>query len=387
MLFPDGQHIGHSLPTAKVLAVSRFSTFAASLNAATLDEFNRILTVDWQQKLSTLFEILGIDPDNFHSLLGQLDLSLEEMIIYPQNDSRIAKLLDDPTFSSAVFANLVEKKAIIKTYLEQQGYAPEKKIGVVDIGWRGSIQDNLARIVPECESVGYYLGLYASDDRQLPNTTKHAFGPDRRYEKYPESFETYEPLELLCNSSNGSVVGYQDKNGAIFPLRRTNDEENAVFDNFTVQFQNGVVHAARLQRSLLASHAVMSQEMRDMGLSIWEKIISRPIEQLIKAYHATPQHDVFGTGNYIERGQAPSITHILTAVINNRRRHEVIQYIRRTQWTEALHGLNIGRFHKFILIGIFFLAHQYKRRIILRKKISKPNPIRPNRNRRPKRIL
>nr|VFK11754.1 MAG: Haloacid dehalogenase-like hydrolase [Candidatus Kentron sp. LPFa] len=371
VLFPDGKYVGHDLPPRIVLAVSRYATLAASLNAVTLDEFNRIFTIGWQQRFSTLFEILGIDPCDFQPLLRRLNLSLEEIILYPQNDPRIAELLDDPAFSSAVSANLAKKKVLIRRYLEQQGYVPGKKVGVVDIGWRGSIQDNLARIAPECKTVGYYIGLWSYIvDHQLPNTIKHAFGLDRRYEQYPKSFEAYQPLELLCNSPNGSVVGYRNKDGMVFPLREINEEENAIFNDFILQFQNGVVYATKLQGPLLMSHAVMSQEMRDMGLSIWEKIVSRPIEQLVKAYCATPEHDVFGYGDYFKRGQAPSITHILAAIVSNRRRHEVIQYIRRTQWTEALHGLSIGRFHKFILVCIFFLAHQYRRRIILRKKAA-----------------
>ena len=368
VIFPDGVYNGHKLPPYSVLAVSRQATFSPSLKEVSLAEFNRIWALNWQQNLSTLFKILGVDPEDFEPLLADLSLSLEEMIVRPQDDQRIASLLDDPKFSSAVLTKRDEKQQLLKAYLQQEGILGKKKIGCVDIGWRGSIQDNLAHLIPECETVGYYLALRRFINVQPLNAVKRAFGPDQREGTYADFFETFEPLELLCNSPYGSVIDYRKENGHIAPVRETNSVENALIERFTQYFQDGVTHAAQCQRPLLISHAVMSSEMRDMALNIWKGISSNPVDQLVEAYYAAPQHDVFGYGDFFERDRVPSLTHIAMALLSKSKRHEVIQFIRRTQWRSALSGLKTGWFHKFILWILFSLAHQYKRWFILRRK-------------------
>lgn len=367
-LFPDRRLAGLPLPPAAVLPASRHATFAASLDAISVAELSRIWRLNWHQKLSTLFGILGLDPGSFASRLARLGLSPDEMIIRPQDDPRIAALLRDTSFIEAATASVMARKATLTAYLHQQGIRSGDKIGLVDIGWRGSIQDNIAYLIPECKTVGYYLALRAFINSQPSNVVKHAFGPDERTEDVASFFESFEPLELLCNSPLGSVSGYREtEDGIIVPIREVNDTENIPINRFTRHFQDGVNFAAKTYRPLLMDHSVTSGEMRAMALHVWQRLASRPPEELLKAYYAAPQHDAFGFGGFFDRGQPPSLATLLRAPFHRTSRHTTIQYIRRTQWVPAISELNIGPFHRLTLTSMFWLAHRYKRLVVLRR--------------------
>lgn len=255
---------------------------------------------------------------------------------------------------------------MLHAYLCQQGFCRDTKVGLIDIGWRGTIQDNLARICPNVEVVGYYLALRSFLNEQPANVQKFAFGPDERVENAASFFETFEPLELLTASKNGSVSTYRAQPSGIKPVRETNDEENAVFEQFTRHFQDGVVRGAEVFAPLLEQHAVMAEELRELALGIWGKLAACPPTQLLKAYYAAPQHDVFDFGGFVGRDLAPTIGKLLKALFIPEQKSEVIQYVRRTQWSPAIDGLPVSKTNKLALKTVFWLAHRYKRHLMKR---------------------
>lgn len=49
---------------------------------------------------------------------------------------------------------------MLRQYLKQKGFFDAASVAIVDVGWKGSIQDNIARCVGgEVEIRGYYCGL------------------------------------------------------------------------------------------------------------------------------------------------------------------------------------------------------------------------------------
>ena len=53
-----------------------------------------------------------------------------------------------------------KKNELLRQYLKQKGFFDVASVAIVDVGWRGSIQDNIARCVGgEVEIRGYYCGL------------------------------------------------------------------------------------------------------------------------------------------------------------------------------------------------------------------------------------
>ncbi|MGC4411002.1 MULTISPECIES: HAD family hydrolase [Rhizobium] len=360
-LFADNKHAGCRLPPSSILAVSRQATFAASLGEVDIGELQRVWSLNTQQKVSTLFSILDIEPTMFVPLLERLRLRLNELVVNPQEDDRILALFKNEEFLAKARSKASSKREELTAYLYQCGVRAGQKLGFVDIGWRGTIQDNIARVLPGNDTVGYYLALRRFLNEQPRNVRKLAFGPDERYTTDMQFFETFEPLELICNSANGSVSGYQKQDNHVIPVREVNDRENMVIESFTRHFQDGVIAAASVQRPLIASHSVCSAELLKPALRVWRELASRPPSQLLKAYYDAPQHDLFGFGGFFDRGKAPSLGMLFSALFLPGQRQLVIQYVRRTQWSAALDGLKISMVNRWVLVAVFWLAHQYKR--------------------------
>ena len=366
-LFPRQIHAGMALPEQEPLGVSRIATFLPSLKTVSIEELDRIWRLNRQQKISTLLKILDFDPKEAMPFITRHGLSIDTVLYDVKTDPRMRALLSDTAFNAAVMEKADKQRYLLEDYLAQKG-AVGHRIGVVDIGWRGTIQDNLALVRPDIHWIGYYIALRKFLNPQPDNTQKRAYVLDeqRDIEKY--LFESFEPLELLCNCATGSVISYErDLEGVVTPLEDVAREEADMVDAYVRHFQDGVVFSATHWAEFLSSHAVSSQEMRDLALKVWQRICTMPPSQLIEAYYASPQHDLFGFGGFFDRGAVPSLGTIMRGIIDKRKRQEVIYYIRRTQWTHALKGLPIGPIHRAVLLAVFGIAKLYKRFILMRR--------------------
>jgi hypothetical protein len=75
-----------------------------------------------------------------------------------------------------------------------------------------------------------------------------------------------------------------------------------------------------------------------------------------------PQHDVFGFGDTYRKNHAPSILAIFLIPFHRRSRRDVLEFVRRVQWTSGIkHLKGIGHLHKGVLIALFTVANAVKR--------------------------
>jgi FMN phosphatase YigB (HAD superfamily) len=367
-LFPQATYMGLKSPPADMLEVSRIATFLGSLKSITVNELKRIWRLNEQQNISTLMGILDLDIQVMAPILARYGLESGTLLNRPQDDPRVQALLLDADFRTAAMEAAKSRRQLIVDYLTARDIPIRGRVGVVDIGWRGTIQDNLAVLLPDVHWVGYYIALRKFLNPQAENVDKHAYVLDERHDDEKHLFESFEPLELLCNSGYGSTVSYaRQSDGRVVALKDPKPKEQSVSIAYTSHFQNGVVFATAAWAPYLLAYAVSSEEIQPLALKVWSQISNNPPSQLIDAYYAAPQHDLFGFGGDFHRDAVPSLATILMGVFNRRKRREVVFYVRRTQWTAAVHGLKIGRLHKVALLGVFYAAKLYKRIVLMRR--------------------
>jgi hypothetical protein len=165
-------------------------------------------------------------------------------------------------------------------------------------------------------------------------------------------------MELLCNSANGSVVGYTMENGRTNPLRYVDQDESDAHYEFVGPFQDGVLLAAKHWQTYIERYVVSSNELHKMALHIWDTLRSSPDGELVDVYLRAPQQDLFGYGDIFKRNQYPSLVTIFLSPILTSRRRLLIEFIRRVQWSEAIEkSKNLGYFHRKLLFNIFLMAN------------------------------
>ncbi|MDN7880601.1 hypothetical protein [Burkholderia aenigmatica] len=365
-LFPNGRHAGHTLPHASLLEVSRLATFCASLQEVTPSEMRRIWNLYTTHSLEALLKSLGLEPNSFAELAAKHQLPLTETIQYPWEDDRVKRLFDDPAFVRQIDEKIRADRRVLLTYLTTQGLHDDgSAVSVVDIGWRGTIQDNLAWLLPSVRFQGQYLGLQMFLNEQPANTHKQAFGPNANETlEHCHLLDAVSPLEMLFSSPLGSVSSYRmDDDSAVAVAHRSeSDMQHASSKNFVEGFQDGVVEAAKVWARHVETCAIAASELRDPALATWTKLIERPHETLVDAYTALNQNDVFGAGQFVNKRATPGIGKLLRGVVSRDARREVIMYIRQTQWSAGIwarRDLTLG--NRLALVMVLRLAKGYKR--------------------------
>lgn len=363
-VFPDNRLAGLELPPVDLLEVSRIATFCASLREISTSEMMRLWNLYSTQSIFSLLKTLGLEPEDYAEVCQAHGLKLKEDLVYPWQDARVQTLFQDPRFASPIQAKVDDDRSRLLAYLDQHGWRSDvARVGIVDIGWRGTIQDNLAYLLPDCLISGYYLGLQRFLNPQPKNCSKSALGPDANQPTdYLNLLDAVSLIEMLCNSPNGSVTGYsRAENGRMSADRLVDEGENAVHHAFVTHFQKGALFASRLWADFVDSHVIVSGELREPGCAIWHEMVTKTHQDLAQAYASLSHNEVFGMGGFVDKRAVPSLWQLFHGAFSRRVRQEVILYIRQTQWVAGIWGRkDLGLIHRMLLMGMLLLGRGYK---------------------------
>lgn len=334
---------GLALPESELLEVSRLATFSPSLREVSLKEFMRIWNQYSTQSMKSLFLSLDIDLQNYMKWLDMYRLPSEEEIQYPWLDQRVKELFADRNFVKQLEQDIHAKKIELMQYMKQKGiYENTDKISVVDIGWRGTIQDNLANIYSQATIVGYYLGLYDFINEQPLNTIKKSFIPN---ELMDSVLKFVAPMEMLCNSPSGSVLRYSrnDDNSSI-AVKVQEGGEDSVYHNSTSHFQAGVLAAGETICDYLKKHPFTSEELKGYCFNVIEQLMRFPPKAITKAFFSLSHNETFGVGKFIDKRKPIPIRDIMEAVFSKNPLRNLKRVLDDTSWPQGFliyHNLHL----------------------------------------------
>lgn len=327
------------LPEIDILEVSRLATFAPSLQEISLKEMMRIWNLYSTQSINSLFKTLNVEPEIFQIFIEKYGIPADEQIQYPWLDSRIQKLFDDYDFKEKLWQHVIQQRALLQNYFMTKGLTDDvnARVSVVDVGWRGTIHDNIALLYPNIHFTGIYLGLQNFLNEQPLNTSKVAFGPDlNRLLEYPHFLDSVAPIEMITNSPSGSVIGYGSEDGNIVVIRSINDDENSAWHNFTKTFQEGILAGMESFSSKVLDYGLTHDIIRSYALNVWDVLISGKNQSLIDAFHNLNHNETFGLGGYIKKRHVPSSYEILSSLWNKNNRAALIEFIKANQWSDGI---------------------------------------------------
>jgi hypothetical protein len=264
---------------------------------------------------------------------------MDQEITYPWQDTRVHAWLADEWVKAEIGLELVSKRDRLLSYLASiELPGPHARVGIVDIGWRGTIQDNLAYVLPTMHLYGYYLGLIRYLNAQLPNSNKSAFGPNLN-EARPENSHLLDfvaPIEMLCNSPHGTVQRYEVTEVGMRTSRLIDPAENDVYDSFIRHFQAGVIDSVAYWSDFVRTHAFTSAEIRPIALNIWADLIQRPPSFLSKAYFELNHNETFGVGRFSDKRRLLGIHRLLLAFLSRSHRQRLYSFLTEVGWVPGL---------------------------------------------------
>ena len=262
------------LPEGRHLEVSRASTFLASLKQVNLPEMMRV----WKQ----------INTMSLHGLLCTLNIDIPEICNYIQHkkidrykkrkklwlDHDMIALFSDKDFIQLCECERRRQQDALLNYLSSEGIdrKDSKNILFVDVGWRGTIQDNIAHLMPRHHYFGKYLCMDKLLNYQANNVSKSAYLYDaNKNAKDWCKLKDIVVLEILCNSAEGSVVGYQ-KEYPHQPLRHCVEGEITMHHEHSYFFQQGVIEVSHYLSKAMFINTLCSTDLHTKSLRIYRAI-------------------------------------------------------------------------------------------------------------------
>ena len=331
-LFDKWQKTAEKKIETTVLPVSRMATFLPSMHDISIENMMR----QWSQyqsglTISSILTSLQSSHAEFADILSLHGLSDPiEPIYRAWLHPKIRALFADDAFKTRLQAKADQQRTYLNKILQDEGFVEGADHMIVDIGWRGSIQDNIAHAFPTYKTSGFYLGLYEFYNVQPKNTKKLAFlldanGADVRDRR--SLISSSRPLEMLCNGTGGSVLHYTKKDGV---TKQIIVGEDSVFDRYVAFFQDELLN--NIQMSAYDDIAILNK--REYARQIVDVIMHYPPAIIAKADGELHHNETFGVGRIIYNRNIPFYRWPM-ALLSKKAFGKIQQKVINSNWPEG----------------------------------------------------
>lgn len=213
-LFDTYQHTlyGHKIIRSHYLLVSRKATFIASLRSLDKEDFGRLFAQYRDISIEEFLLSLNFSEKQVGDICDEVAVNWKDRKSDLQNDSEFKELLLNTFFRSEYEIHRKKQSRGFLRYLGSFGIDLESEgLHLVDVGWNGSIQNNIFHSLQEkIEVNGYYIGLLSPNGVCDRNRKKGLIFSD--YEGHTPFIHVYNNnrslFEMMLGASHGSADGY-----------------------------------------------------------------------------------------------------------------------------------------------------------------------------------
>lgn len=156
------------------------------------------------------------------------------------------------------------ERSTLLRYLREQPFHGARRIGVVDLGWHGTLQKSLVRALRDLgqppEVMGYYFGLFANARQNLRlGFPMRGFlcDPFSQHENHVRIQRVVQILELIHGAPHGSVVRFEEGPQGVRPVFASNLREHTQYSKVQLYQEaalEGVRHVLAERRGMRLEH-------------------------------------------------------------------------------------------------------------------------------------
>lgn len=347
--------LGENLPRVRYLHVSRASTILPSMDSLTWMSLQRFWRQYPRQSLHSLLKNLSLPLDPFVGLAAAVGLTNPRRELGdPSVDLEFRRLLESRDVQSAFVSARDEARETLRDYLRYRGLWDHERVILADIGWKGSMQDNLARAFggeagfPEL--FGAYLAL-ASEGETHPRSYKHGFLADFRRGDAEEQdlFRNTAIYEMVTQAAHGSTVGYERRphsNSAVIPVLKEYEIERENAQRYFKRARQGIDGWTRDFGAVFPLSPFTGEQLRAGALTHALDYIRYPTKEQAQAFLRYSHVESFGVHQISRFGLEFSFRELLSQSPRKSWR-ELGRRFEHTMWREAVvkrTGLPLGTF-------------------------------------------
>lgn len=232
---------------------------------------------------------LGIAPSHIAARMEQFGIPRAQWAqpLTPQLHQALRRLLENASFQQDVLSQAETRREACVGYLRQEGLFDVVPWAMVDVGWRGTMQYFLRRILQAHggpQPIGLYCGIcrsgmdadtgpreaYVADERTGCGFTHHLYRLAR-------------PFEVFCSADHGTVRGYEPSGDGFRPVLEGLSSGASRWDHSLVQ---GTVERFAEQLPLDADWLNPQADVRHATLEALDAFWSAPTTQEARAWGA-----------------------------------------------------------------------------------------------------
>ncbi len=194
------------------LVASRKATFIASLRPLEQEDFSRLFDHYRDISLRDFMLSLNMPEEESRRICVAAGLDFERRFSDLASQECFSRLLKDPFFREAYRKLREQQKDGFLTYLNSFGVDYRREgLFIVDVGWKGSIQDNIFHILEgEVPVQGFYIGSLIATELNEKNRKQGLLfsdrpEPSRHFAVYNNNRSLF---EMMLGASHGSADGY-----------------------------------------------------------------------------------------------------------------------------------------------------------------------------------
>lgn len=272
--------------------VSRKATMLPSIFKITKDSFQEIYKnystismIDFLNNLNILDECMG--EANLQSILN------DEKIKNFEESEQYRFLLNSKFFKEICIQKAEDQRKLFLDYLNKVN-GGEKELCFVDIGFDGTMQNNIAKIF-EGEIFGYYMIL----NQKAPETLRsHKYGVlfDHKRSKNTNVLEfNRSVVEIILMASHNSVKMYQKQLKGVEPVFDYNQQELDAFQNTISEIQENIFHMFKRLAMVIKKYDLKLNDYQDYFVKEYGRNIINPKKDEITTYISIPVFDNFAS--------------------------------------------------------------------------------------------
>ena len=309
--------------------------------------------------LEDIMKVVDLDITKYNHEMKRYNLQKDTIIDFT-NHSRFISFLEH--IYSDIKKSLEKKLVLVNAYLKQEELNQDSLVNIVDIGWSGSSQYSLKRILNK-KIFGYYFGTNDMPYDEIPENSKGFYFtqglPKQNYNNVIEQIMMY---ELIFSAPHASTIGYKKEKNRIVPIfERTENKRD-----YVEKFQEG---ALDIVKKTLEYDEYLSVQSSNLYLNDFNELLNKREYKYVQLFSEV--NEAIGYD-----GKMLNFVQTFTKQEAYQNASDFFEVIKKSLWRNAylitdLDKLEYQKFEKKIFIKSFNIKKILKKIMRIIKRVVK----------------
>lgn len=297
------KYIGEEIVESRYIKVSRRSTYTPSLKPLRNEKFDILFRQYKDISVEQFLKNFHFTDSQRKQILSEIDIKIDRVIKDFHKSKWFKKVLNSKTFKKYYEIYRQNQKKLFQKYLEAEISSNKfKKLVFVDVGWKGTIQDNIYRFFNgEKEVSGKYLGLLFQPESVISykNNKEGLLFTNNPVSKNIQVYSRMTSLfEILLAAPHGSAKLYKQEGTKVLAITEEIELEEQRYrkEIGPLQEQYLQIFQEILDIRMLDHHKISSyQNLLDIFMA---RIQFTPTKKELKFFADTEHYENFGLFEY-----------------------------------------------------------------------------------------